>query len=97
MYEYLLPIGSVVKLKEANKLLMVFGILQTNPAVSDITFDYIGVPYPEGHFDIKLQLGFNHDNIEEVIFKGYQSEERDAFMGAMEIIGSAKLKGNQEV
>lgn len=30
MYSYLLPIGSVVKLKEAERLMMIFGVLQQN-------------------------------------------------------------------
>lgn len=90
MYEKLLPIGSVVKLKDATKLVMIFGILQANSSVSEKTFDYIGVAYPEGHFDVRLQIGFNHENIEELLFKGYDSPERQEFMGALEIIAAAK-------
>lgn len=90
MYEYLLPIGSVVKLKDTEKPLMIFGILQTNPNVSDKTFDYIGVPYPEGHFDVRLQIGFNHSDISDVIFHGFNNEDRKAFMASLEIINRAR-------
>lgn len=85
MYEYLLPIGSVIKLKDAEKPIMIFGILQSNPAVSEKTYDYIGVPYPEGHFDVRLHLGFDHADIKTVVFRGFEDGERMAFLGALEI------------
>lgn len=77
MYEYLLPIGSVVKLKGGERALMIFGILQRSPIKSDKLFDYIGVPYPEGHLDVRLHIGFDHDAIETVLFRGFDGEEQD--------------------
>lgn len=44
----LLPIGSVVLLKDATKKLVIIGILQVNPSENKI-YDYLGVPYPEGY------------------------------------------------
>ena len=44
----LLPIGSVVLLKEATKKLVIIGVLQVNPNENKI-YDYLAVPYPEGY------------------------------------------------
>jgi len=90
MYEYLLPIGSVVRLKGAEKELMIYGLLQMNPKITDKTFDYIGVPFPQGHFDTRLHLGFDHGDIDEVLFKGYQSENWAGFMAALEIVSTVQ-------
>lgn len=75
----LLPIGSVVILKEANKKAMIYGVKQINSA-TDIEYDYIGVVYPEGNMGDGTQFFFNHDVIEEVFFRGYEDEEREAFI-----------------
>lgn len=79
-YKDFLPIGSVVVLKEGEKKLMVFGILQTNAENAEEEYDYIGVPYPEGNLGDEYQYLFNHDNIAEVFFRGYEDEERATFV-----------------
>ena len=43
----LLPIGSVVLLKDATKKLVIIGVLQVN-AEQNKMYDYLAVPYPEG-------------------------------------------------
>ena len=45
-YEYLLPIGSIVRLKNGERKLMIFGILQRERENPDQVFDYVAVPYP---------------------------------------------------
>ncbi len=76
----LLPIGSVVLLKNGKKRLMIHGVKQTDQS-SDKEYDYISVFYPEGNMgdDTGLFL-FNHSDIEEVIFRGFEDEERDTFI-----------------
>lgn len=44
----LLPIGSVVLLKDATKKLVIIGVLQVN-AEQNKMYDYLAVPYPEGY------------------------------------------------
>lgn len=73
----LLPIGSVVRLREAKKCLMIFGICQSH---KDKTYDYIGVLWPEGNMGAETQILFAHDDIEEVVFAGYDTEERQNFI-----------------
>lgn len=77
--KYLLPIGSVVLLKEAKKRLMIYGVKQTDNN-NDIDYDYIGVLYPEGNMGDGTQFLFNHSDIESVCFKGYEDEERENFI-----------------
>ena len=73
-----LPIGSVVLLKEGEKRLMIFGILQANEDDLSEEYDYIGVPYPEGNLGEEHQYLFFHEDIEKVFFRGYEDEERVA-------------------
>jgi len=75
----LLPIGSVVLLKEGKKKLMTFGVKQTD-ANTKKEYDYIGVLYPEGNIGDGGQFLFNHDDIDEIFFNGYEDEERDTFI-----------------
>lgn len=98
MYENLLPIGTIVKLKGFDKLMMIFGVLQKNASRPDIIYDYISVPYPEGHYDSKLHIGFNQADIESVIFKGYEDEnnERKAFLASLDIAAMFKEKMENE-
>lgn len=76
----LLPIGSVVLLKEGKKHLMIYGILQKNTKGDDQEYDYVGVLYPEGHIGNKFQYLFNHEDIEEVVFRGFEDDERMYFI-----------------
>lgn len=75
----LLPIGSVVKLQNGEKRLMIFGVKQTDNE-SGTEYDYIGVVYPEGNLGPEVQFLFNHENVEEVFFRGYEDEERTEFI-----------------
>lgn len=83
-YEYLLPIGSIVKLKESERLLMIIGVLQNGKAYPDRTFDYVAVPYPQGIQDSRMNLGFDHNDIEEIIFRGFENDDRKAFLFLLE-------------
>lgn len=82
----LLPIGSVVLLKNGIKKAMVIGILQsTMDKENEITeYDYIGVLYPEGFFEVKSMFFFNHDQINDVVFRGYENPEREEFIDKLE-------------
>lgn len=73
----LLPIGSVVKLEEAEKALLIIGIAIEREEGD--SFDYMGVPYPEGYIDSETMFLFNHKDIEKVEFLGYINAEAQAF------------------
>lgn len=71
----LLPIGSVVRITGIEKSIMIFGYLQKSGIGQGNVVDYIGVPYPEGNIGPHLQIGFQDDNITEVLFEGYRNDE----------------------
>ena len=81
----LLPIGSVVLLKNATKKLMVIGILPVRPEEKAI-FDYLAVPYPEGYLGEGSSFLFNHEDILDVIFTGYANPDHQAFLQLMGVI-----------
>ncbi len=95
-YGYLLPIGSVVKLKDNDQRVMITGVLQNSRAVPGRTFDYIAVPYPEGMHDSRLNLGFDRSDIEEVVFRGYEDGERNGFLLILEAASRAMEKQEKE-
>lgn len=73
----LLPIGSVVLLKEAGKSLMIVGILQKDE--TDRVFDYIAVLFPEGYLDAETFFLFNHEDIADVRFVGCINAESQTY------------------
>lgn len=79
----LLPIGSVIWLKDAERPLMIFGIKQSNLETGE-EYDYIGVIYPEGNMGTDSQFLFQHKDIERVAFRGYETKERTEFIRRLE-------------
>lgn len=80
MEESLLPIGSVVLLKESTKRVMIIGVLQKQTTESgDRIWDYAGVYYPEGYMGPDRTFLFNDEQVERVFALGYQDEEQFAF------------------
>ena len=74
----LLPIGSVVMLKDATKSLMVIGRFQVDMEDKEI-YDYAGCMYPEGFLNAQELFLFQAEDIETILFKGMQNEEELAF------------------
>ena len=75
----IMPIGSVVLLKDAIKKVMIFGVKQIDKS-TDIEYDYIGVVWPEGNMGDGTQFFFNHDAIDKVVFRGFENDERETFI-----------------
>lgn len=80
MIREFLPIGSVVMLKDAKKAIMIFGIKQMDSENMSVEYDYIGVLYPEGNIGSDFQYLFNHNDIKEVLFVGYETDEQKTFL-----------------
>lgn len=76
----LLPIGSIVLLKDAKKRLMISGIRQTGKEQPEKEYDYMGVLYPEGHIGDEYNFLFNQEDIEQIFFRGFQDIERQDFL-----------------
>lgn len=74
----LLPIGTVVLLKNGTKRVMIIGYFPMENG-NETKYDYSGTLYPEGLIDSRKILLFNNDQIENVCFKGLQDEEQIRF------------------
>lgn len=77
--EKFLPIGSVVLLNGGKKKVMVTGFCSI--AEDDMTrvYDYSGCIYPEGYLSSNQICLFDHNQIEEIYFVGYENEEEENF------------------
>lgn len=64
-----LPLGSVVRLKEGERLLMIAGFMAIEKNTG-VAYDYAGYPYPEGK-QTDQELFFDRSLIEEVYQLGY--------------------------
>lgn len=81
--EEMLPIGTIVLLEDAKKPLMIFGVMQAD-LESGEEYDYVGVMYPEGNMGQDTQFFFMHENINKVVFRGYEDEDRKEFLDRIE-------------
>lgn len=90
----ILPIGSVVKLRNSEQLVMIFGYLQKSSAKPDLVVDYVAVPYPAGNVNIFAQYGFQMTDITEVIFEGYRNEQFKQIEGLLKLRQLAHAEGN---
>ena len=77
--EKFLPVGSVCLLQNGTKKVMVTGFCVKSPEIENKIFDYIGCLYPEGVISSDQNLLFDHNQIAQVFFKGYESEEEKSF------------------
>ena len=74
----LLPIGTVVLLKDATKKIMIIGYLPVTE--DDKKFDYAGVMWPEGLLSADKTLLFNNEDIDDVFFNGFKNNESEEFI-----------------
>ena len=77
-FSELLPVGSVVLLKNAQKRIVIIGLMPIKHTESgeDVGYDYIGVPYPQGYVGQESAMLFMHESIAETTFMGYSDDER---------------------
>lgn len=85
MKERFLPIGTVLLLKGGKKEVMItsYCIFLTNIQIKDgqaikpdkKMYEYGGCVYPEGILDSNLSCAFNHNQIEKIVYLGYESED----------------------
>lgn len=76
-----LPIGSVVLLDGGEKRVMIYGRKQKQ-IDTEKEWDYIGCLYPEGNINEEYTYLFNHDQITQVFFLGFQDGEELQFVEA---------------
>lgn len=79
MKDKYLPIGSVVLLNGGTKKIMITGFCAVTNEEPDKMYDYCGCIYPEGVIRSDQNCVFNHDQIKEVFFVGFDSDEETEF------------------
>ncbi len=72
-YKNLLPLGSVVGLKETEPYIMICGRIVCAEG-DDTIYDYVGCLYPEGVGKNDELIFFDRDAVETVYFIGFQDE-----------------------
>lgn len=73
-YQKFLPLGSVVRLKNAKLPVMIIGYTVIPEEDQNKIYDYNATFYPMGTIDTSIVTPFNHKDIEEVIFVGFEDE-----------------------
>jgi len=75
----MLPLGSIVVLKDGEKKLMIYGRGQL-AANSGQGYDYIACLWPEGNLDEEFMYLFNNSDINTVFHHGYTDAEDTEFL-----------------
>ena len=78
-----LPIGTIVKLKNVDKLTIIAGYFPRGEAKNGHVWDYSAFPYPEGMIDNDKIVQFDNEAIEKVVVMGYQDELQMQFIRAV--------------
>lgn len=82
--EGLLPVGTVVMLKEGTHRVMIIGYCQRLVDEPEKLFDYVGCLFPEGYLSAEKNYLFNRDQIDQIHHVGCVSEGQMAFVEKME-------------
>lgn len=96
MFEGLLPIGTVVLLKNSEKRLMIMGVCQKEVGDREAVWDYAGCLYPEGYIGADKVYLFNNSQIDKVYAIGYQDEEQFAFKQKVDKIINEIKEGKKD-
>lgn len=77
--KFFLPVGTICKLKNGVKNIMITGFCPVTDETEKGMYDYCGCLYPEGMISSDMNLLFDNDQIEEVLFKGFENAEEVEF------------------
>ncbi len=75
----MLPIGSIITLKDGQKKIMICGRFQKS-IKSGKNYDYAACLYPEGVIKSDYLFLFNHEQIGTIYYRGYEDEEESKFL-----------------
>lgn len=81
-----LPVGSIIRLKNSQKKLMIIGYLPVEEEKPGKIHDYMACLYPEGLLSSKKLFAFDELNIEKIIHIGLQTNESNKMLEEFEKI-----------
>ena len=88
-----LPVGTVCKIKDVDKLVFIVGFCVKGSGSDKAIHDYVGCFYPRGEDASKKHILFDHNQIMEVLYIGFQSEEDKAYkLKIAEVINGKSTK-----
>jgi hypothetical protein len=67
-----LPIGSIVKLEQQDRPIIIVGFL---PECEGEAYDYLGYPYPEGFIGDDKSICFTAGLVDQILYWGYETQE----------------------
>lgn len=91
----LLPVGSIVKVRDSEKLFMIASFMVTT--TNDKKYDYLAVRYPYGFIDDKCFYSFDQSNIDEVVHMGYESETHTNCIALLDTLNELSEEGNGDI
>lgn len=80
MQDRILPVGSVVTIKDGNLPLLIISratLFENNGELG--YFDYSAVIYPEGMTDGDKLIFFNREDLESIVYFGYINSDEQVF------------------
>lgn len=90
-----LPIGSVVRLKNCDNMIMITGYYSVEYNRDLEIYDYSGCAYPEGVMIKSSCCSFNQSDIKEVLFEGYKTDEYKTLTNGLNEIDEEIMTGGE--
>ncbi|MBR6516457.1 MAG: DUF4176 domain-containing protein [Bacilli bacterium] len=94
MEEKYLPVGTVVRLQDGTKSIMITGFCAISGEDGKM-YDYSACLYPEGIVGPEFNLLFNHNKIAEILYKGFVSSEETEFKQKLNVIIAEKIANGE--
>lgn len=96
MFERVLPIGTIVLLKGAQKRVMIIGYCKYMGNDTSKIYDYAGCVYPEGYLTPDTTALFDHDQIDVIFSLGFRNMIQHEFQQKLELALKNMEKENRE-
>lgn len=87
-----LPVGSIVKLKNEDQLIMIIGYSFIVKLKQFFGYDYFGCYYPEGVIELEKNILFRHEDIENIFYMGYNSKK----IKKINALNNILMRGNND-
>lgn len=94
MFDKVLPIGTIVLLKNARKRIMIIGYCKYKGNDTSKIYDYAGCVYPEGYISPDTTALFDHEQIDVIFSLGFRNMVQYEFQKKLEKVLDDMEKDN---